>query len=153
MSWLPGWSRSLTNDYSAKLPPCVRSLWPLLLRAPSGLEPLAKPLLLTASHPFLDNPEMRKNSCCLVGALLLMGMCVLPHTVFVISYGRLPLYANSTVIEEGMTKEEVIARLGEPHQKDVHDDSESWYYWTNVFTITGMGVRFSPEGKVENIWI
>jgi hypothetical protein len=95
---------------------------------------------------------MRTKRGFTVLAFLLIGFCLLPHALFVGAYGRLPLY-NSNAVQEGMTREEILDRCGKPHMKHDEGDREVWYYWTSVFEITYIGMRFSPDGKVEFVWI
>ena len=64
-------------------------------------------------------------------------------------YGNYPLgsYPNGK-ITEGMTRDEVSAVLGSPHERFTSDDEESWYYWIDSFGIGYFCVRFGPEGRV-----
>jgi outer membrane protein assembly factor BamE (lipoprotein component of BamABCDE complex) len=47
-----------------------------------------------------------------------------------------------------MTRDEVAAILGSPHERFKKDDAESWYYWIDSFGVSYFGVRFGPEGRV-----
>ena len=89
----------------------------------------------------------------LVLTVLLLCMCLLPQGVFLASYGRLPLYVSTSFLNEGMTKEEVLERLGPPHSKHDSPNGETWYYWNDCLTVTGTGIKFTPEGKISFTWI
>jgi outer membrane protein assembly factor BamE (lipoprotein component of BamABCDE complex) len=66
-----------------------------------------------------------------------------------LEYGNYPLgsYPNGK-ITQGMTKDEVEAILGSPHERFKRDDEETWYYWLDSFRIGFFGVRFGPDGHV-----
>lgn len=87
---------------------------------------------------------------CVGISLVVPLMCCFgpPHAIRLM-YGNYPLgrYPNG-VISEGMTPDDVIARLGTPHERTQRNDRESWYYWLDSFGIGYFGVNFGPDGRV-----
>src|SRR5947209_16578287 len=85
----------------------------------------------------------------LVSGAVPLCCCLLPPVVVRITYGNYPLgsYPNGK-IREGMTRDEVAAILGSPHERFRRDDEESWYYWLDSFGIGYFGVHFGSEGRV-----
>jgi hypothetical protein len=90
------------------------------------------------------------------GWILLLGSlsvplfcCLAPPGIVRITYGNFPIgaYPNGK-IREGMSKDEVAAVLGAPHERYTEDDGESWYYWVDSFGAHWFCVRFGPEGRV-----
>ena len=77
---------------------------------------------------------------------------------FRLQYGRGPLsvelyQASRTSTMQGMTQEEVRARLGEPHEVyDKWDGEASWIYYTDTFGHGYLGIRFGPDGRVVRVW-
>jgi hypothetical protein len=98
-----------------------------------------------------ESPKVRKYGLVfvLVSGIVPLCCCLLPPHVVRIMYGNYPLgsYPNNK-IKEGMTRDEVEAILGSPHERHKRDDEESWYYWLDSFGIGYFGVRFGPEGQV-----
>ena len=78
--------------------------------------------------------------------------CLLPAHLTKMEYGNYPLgsYPNNK-IEEGMTKDEVAAILGTPHNKVEEDDGDRWYYWIDSFGIHWCCVRFDRESRVSGM--
>jgi hypothetical protein len=85
----------------------------------------------------------------LASGLLPLSCCLLPPHAIRIIYGNYPLGRDrSNEIEQGMTREEVVAILGSPHERYESDDRENWYYWIDSFGIRYFAVQFRPEGRV-----
>jgi hypothetical protein len=85
----------------------------------------------------------------LLSGLVPLSCCLLPPHAVRIAYGNYPLGSYpSNKIQEGMTKKEVLAILGPPHERFEEHDGESWYYWIDSFDISYFAVRFGPDGRV-----
>ncbi len=98
-----------------------------------------------------QSPKDRKYGLFFVVVSGMVPLCcyLLPPQIVRITYGNYPLGSNpSGKISEGMTRDEVSAILGNPHELFKTDDEESWYYWLDSFGIGYFGVRFGPEGRV-----
>lgn len=98
-----------------------------------------------------ESPKRRRNGFLLIvmSSLVPFLCCVGPSQVVRLVYGNYPLgsYPNNK-IKQGMTRDEVEAVLGRPHEQFKQDDGESWYYWLDSFGIGYFGVRFDPDGRV-----
>ena len=98
-----------------------------------------------------ESPKARMSGLLivLVSGMVPVSCCLGPPHAVRIVYGNYPLgsYPNGK-IKEGMTKDEVAAILGSPHERFIRADEESWYYWLDSFGIGYFGVRFGPEGRV-----
>jgi hypothetical protein len=98
-----------------------------------------------------ESPTIRKVGLLLVlvSVLVPFGCCFGPPHVVRIIYGNYPLksYPNGK-IKEGMTPDEVVAILGNPHERHKQSDGEHWYYWLDSFDISYFGVYFGPDGRV-----
>jgi hypothetical protein len=99
-----------------------------------------------------DSPKRRKNGFLLiaVSGLIPLLCCVGPSHVIRLVYGNYPLgaYPNNK-IKKGMTRDEVEAILGTPHEQFKRDEEERWYYWLDSFGMGYFGVHFGPDGRVE----
>jgi SmpA / OmlA family len=98
-----------------------------------------------------ESPKHKRYGLLVVLVSGLVPLCclLLPPQVVRMAYGNYPLgsYPNGK-IREGMTRDEVTAILGSPHEHYKRDDEESWYYWIDSFGIGYFGVRFGPKGRV-----
>jgi hypothetical protein len=102
-----------------------------------------------------DSSQKRRTGVILLLAscLLPVACCLGPPQVFRLNYGSYPLgsYPDGK-IQKGMTAEEVIAVLGEPHDRFKGDDDERWYYWLDSFGMGWFGVHFGPDGRVQSTY-
>ena len=47
-----------------------------------------------------------------------------------------------------MSGEEVVAILGNPHERYLKNGGENWLYWIDSFGLGWFGVDFGPNGYV-----
>lgn len=86
----------------------------------------------------------------LVSGAVPLSCWLLPPVAVRMMYGNYPLGSRPDgKIMEGMTRDEVSAARGSPHERFKTDDEESWYYWIDPFGAGYFGVRFGPEGRVK----
>ena len=92
------------------------------------------------------------------GALLLLIGCLLPFFWNVAGFqgGRLDTSTHTNggfpgdKIKEGMSRDEVRAILGPPHQRKKNHDRETWTYWSDAYDGYAVTVDFGPDGRVTN---
>lgn len=88
---------------------------------------------------------------------LLLVACLLPPIIFRANHGRGPISGwqyRQAWNAEGMTVDEVLQILGEPHDRVVEDDgSERWYYWGDSYGLGYVGLKIGPDRKVKHTWI
>jgi SmpA / OmlA family len=100
-----------------------------------------------------ESPKLRRRGYLLLvmGALIPLSCCLLPSQVVRLVYGNYPLgsYPDQR-IHQGMSRIEVQAILGSPHERFRGEDEESWYYWIDSFGAHYFGVIFGPEGRVTS---
>jgi hypothetical protein len=89
----------------------------------------------------------------LVSGLVPLSCCLGPSHLVRLVYGNYPLgsYPDGEV-KEGMTADEVVATLGQPHERHEQDDGESWYYWIDSFGMYWFGVKFGPDRRVVHTY-
>jgi hypothetical protein len=88
----------------------------------------------------------------LSGLLLPICCCSGPSVLFRLRHETPPLgrYPNG-VIREGMSPDEVRARLGVPHQVFEGDPERvTFLYWLDAIELSWLMVSFGPNGKVAN---
>jgi hypothetical protein len=85
----------------------------------------------------------------LASGLVPLSCCVGPSHLVRLVYGNYPLgsYPNGKV-QEGMTADEVVGTLGQPHERRKQGEGERWYYWMDSFSMRWFGVDFGPDGRV-----
>jgi hypothetical protein len=92
----------------------------------------------------------------ILGVVLLIAGASLPFTcwfgpsqVFRIEYGNYPLgrYPNGK-IHNGMTRDDVLAILGTPHETHNRGDEETWMYYLDSFGMGWFAVYFDINGHV-----
>jgi hypothetical protein len=87
---------------------------------------------------------------CALALVVPVGVYLAPDIMFRIQHGRDPLTRYpSGVIDKGMTKEQVRAKLGEPHSTFAGGHQESWYYYTDALGVGYFGVTFDENGRVD----
>jgi hypothetical protein len=100
-----------------------------------------------------DSPRIRRRGVIMMVACGLVPFfcCLGPPNAVRIMYGNYPLgsYPNNK-ISEGMSKDEVKAILGTPHERFTDGEEESWYYWTDSFGIGYFSVYFGSDGRVDH---
>jgi hypothetical protein len=86
----------------------------------------------------------------LLSASLPCFCCFGPDLIVRWQTGRYPLqgYPNG-VIEKGMTRDEVLSKIGPPHSRHQTGDRESWYYMLDPYDMYYFGVIFGPDGRVQ----
>jgi low affinity Fe/Cu permease len=83
-----------------------------------------------------------------IGVLILVLSCALPFVVcsgFSSDPARIQAKKN---IEKGMTKEEVVAVVGEPARKEPNE----WMYLLDFWGVYYYVVIFDKEGRVESVY-
>jgi outer membrane protein assembly factor BamE (lipoprotein component of BamABCDE complex) len=69
--------------------------------------------------------------------------------VVYLKHGNYPLGRYpSNKIDKGMSRDEVQAILGSPHEKYRRDHDETWFYWIDSFGAHYFGVILGPDGRV-----
>jgi SmpA / OmlA family len=101
-----------------------------------------------------DKPRAKR---CGVVVLLFSGMvplscCLLPSQLFRMSYGSYPLRDSPySKVYEGMTRDEVVSVLGDPHnRRDDEDGGGRWVYYRDAYELNYFTVYFGPDGRVKN---
>ncbi len=64
-----------------------------------------------------------------------------------VGYYPIGSYPNNK-IQAGMSGEEVVAILGNPHEHYLKNGGENWLYWIDSFGLGWFGVDFGPDGYV-----
>jgi hypothetical protein len=85
--------------------------------------------------------------------LVLLSCCFGPSEVVRLTYGNYPLgrYPNNK-IKKGMTPDEVIGVLGQPHWREKSGNQDRWHYMLDAFDIGWFGVSFGADGRVESTY-
>ena len=73
-----------------------------------------------------------------------------PHAVRLV-FGNYPIgrYPSPSEITRGMTSEDVLTKLGKPHEYYKDAEGESWFYWLDSYGIMWFGVYFYADGTVK----
>ena len=84
-------------------------------------------------------------------AFVPVACCFGPAQVFRIHYGRYPISGDPFgKVEKGMTADQVLANLGEPHERRKRNDLETWVYYSDSFGIGDFYVDFGADGRVTS---
>jgi hypothetical protein len=102
-----------------------------------------------------------RDTCLGVFAGICLLAYILPSACFRLRYDQPPLsgekYRSSGVtVKEGMSSEEVIAALGQPHRRQPDsgpDGGERWIYYTDALEDGYLGIHIGPDGRVTWRWI
>jgi hypothetical protein len=97
-----------------------------------------------------ESPKAKKLGVLitLVSGLTPFFCCMAPPLAVRIFYGNYPIGSSHGKIDEGMSKDEVTAILGNPHERFKQDEQEKWFYWFDSFGIGWFGVDFGSDGHV-----
>ncbi|VTU01201.1 ---NA--- : : SmpA_OmlA [Gemmataceae bacterium] len=88
----------------------------------------------------------------LLSGLIPLSCCVAPPVYIRITRGNYPVGGVIYKIREGMTKEQVLERLGPPHRRVDDDDVQPiWYYWNDSYALGYETVWFGPDGRVTGV--
>ena len=96
---------------------------------------------------FFPNSKIRLGAlvCLAIGSLLVIRF-FLPTPI-----------SESRVIENaqpGMTIEELVSRIGEPHEKHfASDGSGTLHYYADYIGHTGIGVIVNSDGTIQDTWV
>jgi hypothetical protein len=79
---------------------------------------------------------------------------MLSDVIFRRTCSRDPVDSNPWPVKEGMTADEVVRAVGEPHRRYTEaDGSERWIYFHDCLAYNYSGVRCDGQGRVMNTWI
>jgi hypothetical protein len=91
--------------------------------------------------------------------LILLGLSIPgfwyfgPQLLFRLEAGSYPLKRFPTNIREGMTQQEVIDLLRQPHEVYKHDRDDTWYYYFGYFNSNYFGIVFNKDGRVLRTFV
>ena len=97
------------------------------------------------------SPRARKWGIALTaaGCLIPCFCCLAPLCVVGVTTGNFQTWGYvDGKVSVGMSREDVAARLGKPHEHYADDDGESWYYYADSLGVGYTCVRFGPDGRV-----
>ena len=102
----------------------------------------------------------QRVTCLGVFAGICLLACILPSACFRLRYGQPPLSgekyrSSSATVKEGMSSEDVIAILGNPHRRVPYtgrEGGERWYYYADALEAEMRAIHIGPDGRVLSQW-